>query len=536
MQQRQTQTTNELIKQQIDKLHSRNSGDWQTLIRQVDTNYRQINYNLSQMLTLFIAEQMKTVKNIDLEWSRGTGKTTLLSTFATRIARDMPRGVFQWEVPTYQKFLTEIIPAFIHGLEMNGMYKDLHYFIGRRPPAKWNWDEPYKSPARYDNFIIFYTGFGINLLSQDIAGAGRGLSTDGRLTSETTMLNKKKLDEESGPSIRGSNVRALGHKRFFDFRIMESSTPLTQEGGWFIERENLAIENPDKHRFLRANCVENIKLGFLKEDYLEVAKRESSDIETFNAEYLNIRPKLHRGSFYALLSQDRHGYTNYNYSHYQPGLIGVKADCRGDGDLVAGVPLMVCMDFGAAINSLVVCQRLPGELRVLKNFWVKGAEGMTQDDVIIKFNDYYHYHECKDIDLFHDASGNASTGNTKINRGQQALSRLVQFGWKVNRMSLGGTNPRHSEKFALWEKILEEKHPRLPKFRINMHNAKETFISMARAKAKRGERGDIKKGKEAERADNPNRELATDLSDALDYGAFIVYNPLSVDYGPALPG
>lgn len=531
--------TNDLIKAEIMRLHDRSSGNYQQLLGQVDdSNIKRIDYNFAQLMALMIADNLHTVKNIDLEWSRGTGKTTLLSAMVRRILYDMPRGVFQWEVPTYQKFLTEIIPAFIHGLEMQGLYKDLHYFVGRRPPSKWNWPEPYKAPARYDNFIIFWNGFGIQLLSQDISGSGRGLSTDGRIVSEAVMLNKQKLDEESGPSIRGSNMRELGRKRFFDFRIMESSTPLTEAGAWFIERENLAIESPDKYRFLRANCVENIKLGILKPDYLEVARTESSDMEVFNAEYLNIRPKLLKGGFYALLDKDQHTYTDFNYSHYSPDRIGIMPDCRGDSDLVPGHPLVIGMDFGAAINSVVVCQRLPNEFRVLKNFWVKGSEGHIQDDVIDKFNSYYHHHQAtsKRIEFYHDASGNVNTGNSKLNRGKQAIAQFVKHGWEPVPFTLGGTNPRHAEKYVLWERILSEKNPRLPKFRINIHNAKELFISMSRAKVRKGDRGDIKKDKSSERADNRQRELATDLSDALDYPIFVLYNQISQSWGAPLPG
>ena len=135
-------TTPELIRAEIERLHARNSGNWQSLMSQVDAEYKDIRYNTAQMVARLIGKAFPKVKHLDLEWGRGTGKTTVFAAFARDIARDLPRGVFQWEVPTYQKFLTEIIPAFIHSMEMQGMHKDLHYFIGRRPPAAWKWPEP----------------------------------------------------------------------------------------------------------------------------------------------------------------------------------------------------------------------------------------------------------------------------------------------------------------------------------------------------------------------------------------------------------
>jgi len=532
-------TTADLIKSRISALHAKGGQDWQSLMRDVDGKYSTISYNTSQALSILVADYLKGVKNLDLEWGRGTGKTTVLAAFARRIARDLPRGVYQWEVPTYQKFLTEIIPSFIHGLEMQGLYKDLHYFIGRRPPPRWRWPEPYKPPVRYDNFITFWTGFGINLLSQDNPGAGRGLNTDGRLASEATMLDKKKLDEESGPAIRGSNVKALGERRFFNFRLMESSTPLVQTGEWFIKQQELAQESPSVHRFIRANCVENIKLGWLAPNYLDEGRRTSPDKMTFEAEYLNIRPKFVRGGFYGLLDEARHTYTRFDYtgSLYTPDLIGVVPDCRGDADLVPDAPLTLGMDFGAAINSLVVSQPLPGEFRTLKDFFVKGADGEQQDDLLQAFHEYYLPHQARnnEIRFYHDATGNHSTGHTKLNRAQQAEKWLHEKGWKVIRLSITGTNPRHFAKYQLWQRILQEDDPRFPKFRINRQNARTTYIAMTRAKTKTTLTGEIKKDKSGERVDNPNREFATDLTDALDNPVYNLYNHLMLNFGAPLP-
>jgi len=530
-------TTPELIQSRIADLHQKGGQDWQSLMRDVDGKYQQIRYNTAQMLALLVGDALPTVKKLDLEWGRGTGKTTVLAAFTRRIARDLPRGVFQWEVPTYQKFLTEIIPAFIHGLEMQGLYKDLHYFIGRRPPARWAWPEPYKPPVRYDNFITFWTGFGVVLLSQDNPGAGRGLSTDGRLASEATMLNKQKLDEESGPAIRGSNVKALGGKRYFDFRIMESSTPLVETGAWFVEQEELARAAPERRHFLRSNCVESVKLGWLKPDYLDEARRTSPDRMTFEAEYLNIRPKFVRGGFYGGLDEERHTYTRFDYtgSLYTPDMIGVHPDCRGDGDLVPTAPLTIGVDFGAAINCMTVSQQLPGEFRTLKDFYVKGAEGEMQDDLCDLFDDYYKYHTVKEIRFYHDATGNNQTGHTKLTRAQQVEKYLSAKGWKVLRLSLVGTNPRHFAKYELWRRILQEEDTRLPRFRINRQNARVTYIAMTRAKTKTAPNGEIKKDKSGERVDNPQREFATDLTDAQDNPVFMLYNQLMQDWGAALP-
>lgn len=531
-------TQEELIKAEIKRLHDRDSGDWQSLMRQVNDSYREIRYNTAQQMAILACTMIPTVKELDLEWGRGTGKTTIFAKFSRMISNDLPRGSWQWVVPTYQKFLTEIIPAYIHALEMQGIYKDLHYFIGRRPPSKWNWPEAYKPPLRYDNYMPWYNGFGINLLSQDIPGSGRGLSTDGEFADEAVMLSAKKMEEQSTPSIRGSNMRELGKKRWFDFRLKASSTALTETGEWFLDRQALAADNPLRNQFHRANCVENVQLGILKPDYLSAARKTATDMESYNAEYLNIRARFVRNGFYALLNEEKHTYTNYDYtgSLYIPTAIGVVPDCRGDADCVKEVQLVLGMDFGAAINSLIVGQAFPGEFRVLKNFFAKGSDGLLQDDVVEAFHQYYQYHPVKQILLWHDATGAHATGNTKLNKAEQLVQELTKRGWMVRRMTVLGTNPRHFEKYRLWEMILQESNARVPRFRINRANARECYLSMSRAKSKRGPNGEIKKDKSSERVDNPKRELATDLSDACDNPVFGLYSYLLTTSGGNLPG
>ena len=58
---------------------------------------------------------------------------------------------------------------------------------------------------------------------------------------------------------------------------------------------------------------------------------------------------------------------------------------------------------------------------------------------------------------------------------------------------------------------------------------------MSRARAIKRNDGTIGKNKKEERSDNPNRQLATDLSDALDNPVYVLFTHLMRDYGPALP-
>ena len=69
-------THNELIKQEIERIQD--SGDFESLMRQVDDHYREIRYNSSQMIAI-LATGALPIKELDLEWGRGTGKTTVFA-------------------------------------------------------------------------------------------------------------------------------------------------------------------------------------------------------------------------------------------------------------------------------------------------------------------------------------------------------------------------------------------------------------------------------------------------------------------------
>jgi hypothetical protein len=507
----------ELIKEKINELHDRESGDFQNLLRQVKKKQKKIQLNLPQIV-FSMTKQLETY----LEWGRGTGKTTALADRTTRLVGQMPRSTGLFIGPSYQYILTRIIPSFIQGLEMYGMYENLHYFIGRQPPVKWrkSWPSAFQPPKRFDKYITFFNGTGIHLISHDVKGDGRGLNTDWIVGDEAALLAKSKLQENTDPTLRGTNVHAFKRAPLFGSKMYVSSTPLTAEGEWFVQQEETALREPDKVAFISATCEHN--KHNLREGYLDDARRNAYAEWVYLAEYKNKRPAFSKGGFYGLLSE-RHWYSNYNYQYYVK--VGQEADSRGDADLVKGLPLILGMDFGAAINSLTISQYLKSlnEHRCIKSMYVLGADKKIQDDLLQDFCDYYNHHDCKQVELWYDNTGNNKTGNTKKTRAEQAAGILRKNGWKVILMTKGNTNPEHAKKNLLWEAILKEDNRLLPVFRMNQYNCKELKISMVNAKTKQGSRGEIKKDKSSENSKKIPRQHATDLSDAMDaviYGRY----------------
>jgi hypothetical protein len=513
-------TQEELIKAEIERLHYHNRGDAAVseLIKQIAKNYKPIVFNPLQM-TMRLMRQMG-VKDLTVEAGRGAGKSTAIADWSADVVYNMPRSNNLLIGETYQQILTRTLPSTILGWENLGLFQGLHYFVGRKAPEKWKWLMPYQPPKNFENAIHFHNGSIFALISQDKSNDGRGLNSDSQIKDEAGILDRHKLEQNTDPTQRGSNIRLFEKSRMFLSDLSVSTTPLTIKGNWFIEKEEYCQRHPNKAMFLKATCEVNAKN--LPTDYLSKARAKNLEW-IFNAEYLNIRPKQIKGGFYPLLDDSKHTYNNFNYAYYQR--VGQAIDCRGDGDLVAGKSLNLSIDWGAVINCLVVCQHLTQEYRALKSMYVLGDDKKIQDDLFRDFDDYYKYHKPSNntIYLWYDNTGNNDTGVTKYTRAQQAQRQLTTLGWKVILKTVGGANPQHGKKHILWNEILKEKDTRLPKFRMNRANCKELWISMFNAKAIDDGKGNIKKDKRVESNEKIPREHATDLSDAMDTSVFGIF-------------
>ena len=517
------------IKAAIEQLHEKGSGDFQTLLRQAEKRRKQVQLNLPQLTA-----SMSGASTLLLEWGRGTGKTTMRGIRWLRMLQEMPRSTGLFIGPTYQFILTRIVPSLVQGLEMFGIYKDLHYFVGRQPPRSWrnSWMKAYQPPEDFKRYITFWNGMGVHLISHDVPGDGRGLNADWADGDEAALLKANYLQENTDPTLRGTNKRAFEKSVYFGSKFYTSSTPLTSVGQWFIDYEQKALENPKKINFISATCQHN--LHNLRDGYLDEAKENAYAEWVFEAEYLNKRPRFTKNSFYTLFDPDIHQYSNYNYAHYHE--LGTAVDCRGDADLVKGQPLILGIDWGSAINCLTVNQYLKSirEYRTLKSMYALGDLKQIQDDLFNEFHNYYKYHDNRDLHFWYDNTGNNKTGNTRKTRAEQAKRQLESLGWKVYLKTVGGTNPQHEKKYMLWNAMLKGDHPRLPYYRMNKDNCRELHLSIKSAKTKNSRSGEIQKDKSSEKNKNLPRQHATDLSDANDTPVFGMFNQLmrGTDYAP----
>jgi hypothetical protein len=510
------------IRKQIDILHKKSAGaiEWYQLEKQVKQKVVQLPYNAAQLVSRQHIHHPDYQLHYD-RWGRGTGKTTSIGGKVVHVAHSMPRAVGTFISPSYKFLLTRIIPSIVNGLELHGWYQGLHYFIGEKPPRSWRWAMPYQPPKDYSKFLITHTGFGLHMISQDVAGDGRGLNTDIEFGDESALLDYGMMEENTTPTLRGSKVTEFRENPLFTKRFHHSSMPLTQSGAWVFDLEEKNLMGEKSALIIDANC--KVNLHNLKHGYLEDAKKTSINDVIYDAEYLNIRPPLGGpDSFYPLLSENVHGYRSQDHDIYAK-----HDDCRADSDLVTGVPLFLGVDFGSAVNFISVAQHLRSiaELRALNQFFVTSQDRKIQDDAVTDFHDYYKYHQNsnKEIFLCYDKTGNVETGNTRQTRAEQMRDQLTKLGWQVRLLTVGRTNPDHSLKFAIWEKILQNtrakfQHRQYPCFRINIIRARTLLISMYNSKTKEGRNNSIHKDKsiEAKMLKQGRAHLATHGSDAFD--------------------
>jgi hypothetical protein len=480
-----------------------------------------IRYNEAQ--ALFIASQAKIRI---LEWGRGTGKSTILGRYIYDCVTQMPRSKGVLVAETYRQILTRTLPSTIAGLQQHGLYKDQHFFVGKRPPKRWNWPEAYEPPLDYKRCMIFWNGCTIEFLSQDeSAGSGRGMNIDFALGDEAVRLNYDKYKTDVLLCLRGglNNVAKYPNGRSRLFRecplhhsiVLASTTPVTSNGQWFVKYEDQARLNPEKVNFIKASAyVNRHNLG---KEWFETNKIELPDF-MYDAEVRNIRITKVKDGFYPSLNESIHTYNSFNYETYEEAIEeGKDADsvkCLGDADLRLDDPLTIGVDWGSSINCLVVNQYQDGVEKIIKAMYVKSPKII--DHLMNDFADYYAAHRNKIVYFWYDPTGNLSVANSKITYAEQAAKILKARGWQVYKMTQGNHNVPHLSKHNLWNKLLDEGNKEYPNVRFNRSNCRELWISMTTAPAKQGKNEAIKKDKSSEGKKGVDQAHATHFSDAAD--------------------
>lgn len=458
-----------------------------------------------------------------LEWARGTGKSTILGWVIKEAAYQLPKATGVLVGQTYQQMLSRTLPSTKEGLSMFGFYEGIDYVVGKHG-KKLGFEMPFQSPSKWENVIHFRNGFILILVALDNPNSGRGINSYIVIGDEAALMDPVKLFNNVQTTNRAKKVE-FEKSKLLNAEIFASSTPMTQEGKWFVNKEqeiidahrglNSKIKEPEKCLFLKANAFANAMN--LTKGWFDRMRDNAPSLMHYNAEILNIRPNFNLVSFYPQLDKEKHYYEDFDNDYLES--IGVHAskasfNCKQDGDRINNSPLILSLDWGV-FNSMKVAQDTGKEYKVLKTFWVEHPK-LAEDMILEDFVPYYSSHGKKEVHLYFDRNGNSRSASSKITLAQQVINALRSSGWKVTVKTPPSLDPPHNEKFVVVNYLLKQGGTQgLPKVGINKHNAYDLIVSLENAPAKEGKNG-IEKDKRSERSKTLPQQHATHLSDAFD--------------------
>ena len=135
---------------------------------------KQIYFNDAQLEFMYTGAHTSVIAG-----GRRLGKSHgFAAPFVLRNTQQMPRSTGGVVGVTYQQLLARTLPGTIQALESFGYKRDVHFFVGHKPPKSSNFAKPIIDPPSYDYTIIWYNGTIWRLISQDRPGTSNSLTLD----------------------------------------------------------------------------------------------------------------------------------------------------------------------------------------------------------------------------------------------------------------------------------------------------------------------------------------------------------------------
>lgn len=483
---------------------------------------------------------------------RRFGKTHgIVAPWLLRNTLHMPRSTGGIVCATFQQALTRTLPGTLMALEDMGYKRNVHYYVGVRPPKSAGFAKPTREPISYDHVVSWYNGSIWYLISQDVPGSANSLTLQYLMGDEAKFLNFEKLKDEAFPA-NGGFPGPWKDCPWLNSMLFVSDMPTTKKGSWFLNyadkatpdavdaikvclfeiyrlsqaeptsytvkqlayyRKSLADLRRNAVYYRECSSIENVLV--LGEKYIRNMKRDLPPL-VFLTSILCIRPGKLKDGFYPGLT-DAHLYAAFNNAHL--GLVGYDfdyiPDCRQDADLEPGQPLAVAFDYNANINWLVVGQRAGDKMRTLKSLFVKYERKLRE--LVDDFCLYYRFHNRHEVVYYFDSTALGS--NYAVNEDDFASVICSQFeknGWQVDSKYLG--NPvRHYEKYLIIDQAFKGQGG-YPVPTINEQNNEALLIAMRAAGTRIGPKGwqKDKSGEKYAETEEDILEYRTDGTDAWD--------------------
>lgn len=476
--------------------------------------------------------------------------------YTLRNSQYMPRSANGILGTTYQQLLTRTLPGTIQALEQFGYKRDIHFFLGHKPPKSADYPKPYIEPASYDYVMSWYTGAIWHLISQDRPGTSNSLTLDSLLIDEARFINYEKLKTETFPAMGGFKGH-FSHLPFHHSLLVLSDMPATQKPAWFemykdkMDEElietirgllykiwklrNLQVKTPTDTRakkikqlrrdlarlqsvavyYTEWSSIENLLL--LGKKYFDQMKRDLPPL-IFQTSILCRRLRIIKDGFYAALDPKKHYYTAFDNSYldslsYNFDKLKEESSLQ-DGDVDKTKPISIALDYNANINWLVAGQQQGVKMKVLNSFYVKYERKLRE--LVQDFCKYYRYHPTKEVVYYYDNTAlgtNYAVGNDDF--ASAIVEEFTRNKWKVKRVHIG--NPmKHIDKHRMIHQSLAGTKWLFPQF--NKNNNEALLIAMENTGVRIGSRG-FQKNKAGEKLAESEEDLLqhrTDGTDAFD--------------------
>lgn len=509
---------------------------------------KQIYFNRKQLEFRYIAAHTSVIVA-----GRRFGKTHgIIAPWLLRNAQHMPGSAGGIVGSTFQQLLTRTLPGTFKALEDMGYKRNVHYFIGRKPPVSAGFKEPVIKPVSYDHVMSWYNGSVEYLISQDVPGSSNSLTLQSILIDEAKFIDFDKLKDETFPA-NGGYKGPWKNCPWLNSILITSDMPTTKKGSWFLNYQKLmdpeiidAIKwllgelwrlkqlNPSEYTIrkikehtlqlakLRSiavyyrewSTIENLEI--LGKKYISQMKRDLPPL-VFLTSIMCIRPGKLKDGFYPSFTEN-HCYTAYNNSY----LLNLEynfekaanQNCLQDGDVDLSRPICVAFDYNSNINWLVAGQQHGSTARVLKSFYVKYQRKLRE--LVDDFCEYYRSHSTREVVYYYDQTALGSNYAVSDEDFASVIgSQFDKNGWIVTRRYMGAA-PHHDEKYLMIDQAFKGQKYIMPM--INAPNNEALKIAIENTGVKVGSKG-FQKDKSGEKYAETEEDLLeyrTDGTDAFD--------------------
>jgi hypothetical protein len=471
----------------------------------------------------------------------------------------MPGGNHGIISSTFQQALTRTLPGTLAALESWGYKRNVHYFIGVKPPKSAGFEKPITEPGSYDHIISWYNGSINPIISQDVVGSSNSQTFDSIIGDEAKLLNFEKLSTETFPA-NGGTRGFFGHSPWHHSMTFVSDMPTTKKGSWFLNYEEKCDKDliaqidgiiyekwrilqkmeefkkagvqpkqylfdyykslcKDLAKFRRISVDYNIfssieNLQVLGESYIKQMKRDLPPL-VFQTSILCKRAGLLQDGFYNSLNESKHYYTAFDNSYLDNLEYDFKKakdeSCLQDADLDMNAPICIAFDYNANINWLVAGQRHGVKILTLKSFFVKYDRKLVE--LVNEFCHYYRHQNRKEVIYYYDST--AINSNYAVNDKDFASTIIETFKsnkWHVQAIYIG--NPiSHIEKHNLINMALKGQQGLFPMF--NKDNNEALLLAMEQTGIIQGPNG-FKKDKRGEKLAESDEDLLENRTDGTD--------------------